>query len=169
MKATLFLLTLLGAFSPCALAQAPLQTGAHVQIKAPRLAGRFSVLEITNDTLILRQGAPAPATRVPLHSVKELRIRQDRTPLEGATRGGTLGLLIGGGVGVLAGLAASSGECRQAPGIGCVVYDAATAAAPIFMGILGAGAGAFIGGLVGSVRPGERWVSVSVPMSGFDQ
>jgi hypothetical protein len=164
MKAMLLLLTLLGTSTPCLLAQTSLQSGDYVRLKAGRMAGRYSVLEVTEGALIVREGQAAHATRIPLQSVRELRIRQGRTPLEGATRVGTFGLLIGGGVGLLAGLNASGNECRQPPGMGCVVHDAVTAAAPVIFGILGAGAGALIGSVIGTVRPGEHWVRVSVPM-----
>jgi hypothetical protein len=164
MKVMLLILTLLSTSAPCLLAQTPLQSGDYVLIKAGRLEGSYSVLEITEGALIVREGAAAEPTRIPMQSVRELRIRQGRTPLEGATRIGTIGLLIGGGVGLLAGLNASSADCRQPPGMACVVHDAVSAAAPVIFGILGAGAGALIGSVIGSVRPGEHWVRVSVPM-----
>ena len=45
-----------------------------------------------------------------------------------------------------------------------MVYDVVRAVAPVFGGILGAGAGAVVGGLIGSVRPGDHWVRITVPI-----
>ena len=100
------------------------------------------------------------------HRVADLQslLIQDRTSLQGATRGIAAGLLIGGGVGLIAGLKAGAGDCGKPSGMGCVVHDAVNAIAPIFGGIVGAGAGALIGGVIGSVRPGQHWVRISVPM-----
>ena len=162
MKAMLLSLALLGTFSTSLQAQVPVQGEDHGGLPA----GPFSEFDLPNDTSKVLEALSTgmTATSLPLRVATETRIRQSRTPLQGATRGGTVGLLIGGGIGVIAGLKVGSGECRQPPGVGCIVHGVVKAVAPVFGGIVGAGAGAFIGGLVGSVHPGERWVRVTVPM-----
>ncbi|HEY0670997.1 MAG TPA: hypothetical protein VGD27_01960 [Longimicrobiales bacterium] len=156
MKAALLALALLGTVSPSLLAQMPAPTEEHAQLRAGGLASSVSASALPVDTATVTAVAP-------LHSVT-VRIRQDRTSLQGATRGIAVGLLIGGGVGIIAGLKAGAADCGKPSGMGCVVHDAVNAIAPIFGGIVGAGAGALIGGLIGSVRPGEHWVRITVPM-----
>lgn len=157
MKAALLSLALLGTLSPSLRAQMPAPTEEHVQINAGGLANAVSALELPIDTVA------ATAAGAALHSVT-VRIRQERTSLQGATRGIAVGLLIGGGVGMLAGLKAGAADCGKPSGMGCVVHDAVNVIAPIFGGIVGAGAGALLGGVIGSVRPGAHWVRISVPM-----
>ncbi len=156
MKATLLVLAMLTAYSPSLLAQTPVRTGDRLRIDAAYVPEQMSVGEFADST-------PPQAALIPLHSVRELTIRQSRTPLQGATRAGGIGLLIGGGAGVLAGLAAGTDDCDR-PGMACVVNSVVSAAAPVFMGILGASAGAFIGAVIGSVHPGEHVVRFPVPL-----
>lgn len=159
MKATLLGLLLLGAVSTA-------------QAQTARLSGPASSLEL--DWNLAAVEAPrdsVKATTPPFElggavtfRPAEMMVRQPRTAWEGATRGSKLGLLIGAGVGVAAGLKVASEDCRQPPGAACMVYDVVRAAAPVFGGILGAGAGAVVGGLIGSVRPGDHWVRITVPI-----
>ncbi len=159
MKATLLGLLLLGTVST-AQAQTARLSGPASSLE---LGWNLSAVAAPRDSMIATVAPIELGGAVNLRST-EMLVRQERTAWEGATRGSKLGLLIGAGVGVAAGLKVASDDCRQPPGAACMVYDVVRAVAPVFGGILGAGAGAVVGGLIGSVHPGDHWVRITVPI-----
>lgn len=153
----MFLLLVLSAGSSASLpAQSvPVQAGDRVRIVAGSVSGSFSVVDVSADTLLLREGG-APQFRVPLAAVQEMARRDKRTGWQGALHGAGLGLLIGGVAGVITGFA--SGDDPETQWFAFTAEEKALA-----LGIVLGGGGALLGGVIGAASPGERWVRLPLP------
>ena len=156
MRPMFLLLVLSATYAPSLPAQSiPVQAGDRVRIEAGRVSGRFSVVDVSTDTLLLQEGA-APQIRVPLASIQQIARRDKRTGWQGALHGAGLGLLIGGVAGAITGFA--SGDDPETQWFAFTAEEKALAVGVV----LGVG-GAVLGGVIGAAAPGERWVRVPLP------
>jgi hypothetical protein len=134
------------------------QTGDQVRIAAGPVSGRFTVLEVNADTMLLREGTGGQEIRVGFTSVDQIARRENRTSWQGAKRGAGLGLLVGGLMGAVAGLASGDDECS-----GFCVLTLTAEEKAFVLGITGGATGVVLGGVIGLASPGQRWVEVSLP------
>jgi hypothetical protein len=128
----------------------PVAPGDRVRVTAPNeVSGRFvgTVMKIGADTCVLEVEGRAEALALPLASVTSLEVSRGRK--SNILKGAGIGLLIGGAVGIVAGVAACSGD-------GCE-YAGATVGS---LGAIGAGVGLLIGTSAGASSSGELWEPV---------
>jgi hypothetical protein len=154
MRPIYLLLVLFATHSTGALAQwIPVQAGDRVRIEAGSVSGLFNVIDMAADTLLLQADNTPSHIRVPLASVQQIARRDKRSGGQGALRGAGLGLLIGGASGAIVGFA--SGDDDPAQWFAFTAEEKALALGVV----LGAG-GALVGGIIGAISPGGRWVRV---------
>jgi hypothetical protein len=125
-----------------------LAPGVEVRIDAPVYQGRAMVVRAEGGELELVVPGLAQTVVVPASSVRRLEARIRRTGWQGARRGALWGAPIGVAVGLF----------------GDGVEDAddfwnSSAGLAVAMGLFGAG----VGGAIGAVWRGHRWVSVAIP------
>jgi hypothetical protein len=133
-----------------------LPRSASGQSLAPGARVRFSyagegrrtgtVVSLTRDTLVVRLGDGSPASHLALDRVARLEVSEG---MESRTRYVKKGLIIGGGIGALAGLIA---PCSGGPEPICV-----SPLAGAVLGGIGGGAEGSLVGLIVGVRRSEKW------------
>lgn len=164
----LLCLTVPSLGAPAAQVQAdPIIPGATVRVWVPvqALAGyRSTVMAVTGDTIVLmhdtlavRRGRTVRDTVVTLVRVGDIERIEVRTGRRRNTAGGVKwGALIGGGVGLVGGIATFAEGCH---GLECYSFGYGAEAVPLGA-IGGALAGAGIGALVGMMQTVEDWQEV---------
>jgi hypothetical protein len=164
MRPLFLLFAITSAFATSLCAQSKhIQTGDQVRIAAGLVSGRFTVLEVSADTMVLRDSIGGQEVRVGFTSVEQIARRENRTSWQGAKRGALIGVLVGSVIGAVGGLASGDDECRSTGGgFGfCFAYTAEEKA--LILGITGGATGVVLGGVIGLAAPGQRWVEVSLP------
>jgi hypothetical protein len=132
----------------------PVRSGDQVRIRSEPVTGRFTVLDVSGDGMMLQADPLDLPIAVPFSSVTQLHVnRGPRTGGAGAVRGAVFGFLIGGAIGVVGGFA--DGDDPD----GLVSFSAEQKAMGAGM-VLG-GAGAVVGGIVGLASPGHQWERVA--------
>jgi hypothetical protein len=131
----------------------PLKAGDRVRIKAPGLEGIFVVENLEPGVLWMRDPGGIMPQRVRVEDISSLAIGVANTPLRGASQGAVFGAGAGFIIGMIVGLVAGDDES------GSELSMDKGQAAMVLGGVLCAG-GAFIGAIIGAIKPGERWESV---------
>ena len=168
MRPIFLFLTLSALHATPLLAQSvPVQTGDRVKLQSGSLAGRFTVVDVAAaDTLVLRRDADQREFRVAAEAIEQIARQEKRTRGQGLLRGGGIGLLVGAVGGAVLGFA--DGDDRCDPNSWCFLSFSAEDKALMGAIALGGG-GALIGGTVGLIAPGQRWVGLPVPGVGFSR
>lgn len=127
--------------------------GDTVRLKSAGLSGRYTVAGVTPAALTVRD-SDGLTYEVPVETLTKLSIhRGQNSPGTGFARGAVQGLLIGGGTGFVLGYAlGEDGADAWFP------RDEMAAAGALTFG----GACAVVGGVIGLLRPGERWEDVDL-------
>ena len=124
--------------------------GAHVRVTAPELQMRGvtgTVVDMTADTLFIVRWHQAPRTAIPVDKLSRLEVSGGKNRRRGMVRGGAIGLVFGGLMGVgIAGLTENEGG---PDGIGSAEDVAIIAGTTGLITLMGVGYGA--------VMAPDRW------------
>jgi hypothetical protein len=137
-------------------AQAPvsLNAGSRIRIRTQDSTRILILVGFSTDSVVVRHAADAPLETLPLSQIRRLEVSAGkRTPGQGMRRGLGLGLLIGGGTGIVLGLADGDDD----PGIVSFTAGEKAMMGGLFLGGLGGIAGLITGG----TYPGEQWQRAS--------
>lgn len=160
MRPLFLLFAITTAFATSLSAQSKhIQTGDQVRIAAGLVSGRFTVLEVSADTMVLQESTGGQKVRVGFSTVEQIARRENRTSWQGAKRGAGLGLLVGGFIGAVAGL--TSGDVEG--GTDGFFFAMTAEEMALILGIAGGATGVVLGGIIGLAAPGQSWVEVSLP------
>lgn len=133
----------------------PLKAGDRVRIKAPGLEGIFVVENLEPGVLWMRDPGGIMPQRVRVEDISSLAIGVANTPHRGASQGAIFGAGAGFIIGMMVGLVTGDDES------GSELSLDRGEAAMVLGGVFCAG-GAFIGFMIGAIKPGERWESVPI-------
>ncbi len=154
-RATLVATLLLVAGAPVLPVSAQGDSGVRVRITTGAPSGQRKVGTLVSadaDTLRFTSSGSGAVQSIPTASV--VRFERSRGRRSNAGRGAVIGGIVGGGLGLLLGIAASADDGGWlTPGPGDV------AVVTLFMGGVGAGFGA----LLGAASKRDRWESVPLP------
>jgi hypothetical protein len=153
------------ALTSTASAQTPaLSSGVRIRWRALEREARIgTVVGLVSDTLVAIDERDTSTCRVPLSSLEGLDVSKGRPNRAG--RYALVGGLAGGlaAIGVLAVLASATEEAVD-PLLGPSTTSTTDAGPYVTVGLIGAAAGAVIGGAVGAAsRQPERWEAVELP------
>ncbi|HVS61268.1 MAG TPA: hypothetical protein VHE82_11310 [Gemmatimonadaceae bacterium] len=140
-------------------------TGSRVRIAAPVFGPKKqvgTVVSLTRDTLVLRQGASTASRSVATSDITALEVSRGTHTRK--AKGALWGLLIGAGAGAAIGYATYTAPNCTNQGFGCLILigpDSKGTNAAI-AGAFGGVVGALVGTLVGMQRT-EAWVPGTMP------
>lgn len=139
-------------------------TGSRVRIAAPVFGPKKqvgTVVALTRDTLVLRQGASTASRSVATSDISALEVSRGTHTRK--AKGALWGLLIGAGSGAVLGYVFyQQPKCQnQAFGCGIIIGPDSKGSNAAFSAVGGGIAGALIGTLVG-MRATETWVPATV-------
>jgi hypothetical protein len=147
MRKTILMLSM---FAVGAGAQVPaMAPGSRLKVEMtdrPKVEG--TLMSQTPDSLVIAANG-ALITAVPTANVGRISSTMGRSHGAGAWKGTKIGVMVGGGLGVLAGLAVMTDNS----------LDNASEA-PLFFGLLGAAEGAFYGVIIGAIAGSQDWKPV---------
>ena len=141
-------------------AEARVDAGSRVRIAAPVFGtGKqiATVVSVTRDTLVLRQGASTTSRSVATSDITALEVSRGR--YQHKAKGALWGLLIGAAGGAAAGYLSYSEpkSCQDFSCIGDIFGPSSKGSSAVFGGVLGGIAGTLVGTLVG-MRATDAWV-----------
>jgi len=139
--------------------------GSRVRIAAPALGPKSqvgTVVSLTKDTLVLRQGSSVATRSVATSDITRLEVSKGSYTRKG--KGALWGLLIGAGAGAVLGYALYEEPKCNPPSFGCgpvIVGPDSKGSNAVYSGVAGGIVGAVIGTLVGSSSR-DRWAPATV-------
>jgi hypothetical protein len=139
--------------------------GSRVRIAAPVFGPKRqvgTVVSLTRDTLVLRQGSSVATRSVATSDITRLEVSRGSYTRKG--KGALWGLLIGAGTGAVLGYALYEEPVCNPPTFGCgpsIVGPDSKGSNAVYSGVAGAIVGALIGTLVGSSSR-DRWAPATV-------
>jgi hypothetical protein len=140
-------------------------TGSRVRIAAPVFGPKKqvgTVVSLTRDTLVLRQGASTAFRSVATSDVTALEVSRGTHTRK--AKGALWGLLIGAGSGAVLGYVFYQEPTCQAQGFGCINFTVgpdSKGSNAAFSAVGGGILGALIGTLVG-MRAADTWIPATV-------
>ena len=139
--------------------------GSRVRIAAPVFGPKSqvgTVVSLTRDTLVLRQGSSVATRSVATSDITRLEVSKGSYTRKG--KGALWGLLIGAGAGAVLGYALYEEPKCNPPSFGCgpsIVGPDSKGSNAVYSGVAGGIVGAVIGTLVGSSSR-DRWAPATV-------
>ncbi len=146
-------------------AEARVDAGSRVRIAAPVFGAKKqvgTVVSVTRDTLVLRQGATTANRSVATSDITALEVSKGTYTRK--AKGALWGLLIGAGSGAVIGYATyTKPKCQDPSGFGCLILIGpdSKGTAAVFGGVTGGILGT-IGGALWGMRQSDRWVPATV-------
>ena len=145
-------------------AEARVDAGSRVRIAAPVFGAEKqigTVVSVTRDTLVLRQGASTTNRSVATSDIKTMEISWEKHTHK--AKGAMWGLLIGAGGGAIAGYASYSKpeSCQDFSCIGSMFGPSSKESSALLGGVLGGIVGTVVGTLVGT-HATDAWVPGTV-------
>ena len=134
--------------------------GARVRVQPTGPGARWvqgQLVALTSDSVTIRVYKRGDTVALARGSLAQFQVSQGRFARTG--KGALLGLNIGGGAGLLLGLALAAQHC-----IGFCEINVGPEDVLALTG-LGGGLGAGVGALIGAASPGERWQMVGPPQA----
>jgi hypothetical protein len=141
-----------------------LKKGDCVRIKSPAEEGIFVLVDLGPDVFLIRDRRGAYPRKILVADISSLAVAVPKTRGEGSAHGALLGASVGLVSGALFGFALGDDPVDEHDSSGGPTERTLAAGKALYYGALFLAGGAIVGGVVGSMNPGER--REPIPLNG---